>query len=439
MERRIRTTEVFTPNEFPLYTYVPRDNGFERRVKEGLMTPGLIVSVSGPSKSGKTVLIQRVAGTDNLIRVFGPQITSPGDLWDHVLDWMGTPSMRTEQSASGTSSTTTGGTGVTVGAPGIISVGGNATLSKADVKNETSVSNFARGGMGQVAREIANSDFVVFVDDFHYMPRNLQVEVAKHLKAAAELGIKSCVASVPHRADDVVRANPELRGRVQAIDMEYWRNDELVSIGIEGFRFLAMDMPRAFIDRLAVEACGSPQLMQALCLQTCYRFDVYETLDGAKGYDPTDEDFRKILESTSTLADFSTMVEALHGGPKTHGTDRNSYKFVDGMEGDMYRAVMLAIACDPPVMSIPYSDLVTRVRSICVGAAPSGRNVSDACEQISKLAAKGVKSHGGVQSGPPIEWDKTTDPENMHIIEPYFLFYLRASPKLRTLGKEGNH
>ena len=75
-------------------------------------------------------------------------------------------------------------------------------------------------GLTQVAREISGSAFVVFVDDFHYMSRELQVEVAKQLKAATELGIKICTASVPHRADDVVRANAELRGRVQAVDME---------------------------------------------------------------------------------------------------------------------------------------------------------------------------------------------------------------------------
>ncbi len=70
--------------------------------------------------------------------------------------------------------------------------------------------------MAQVAREVGNSAYVLFLDDFHYMPRDLQADVAKQLKAAAELGIKTCVANVPHRADDVVRANPELRGRVQS-------------------------------------------------------------------------------------------------------------------------------------------------------------------------------------------------------------------------------
>ena len=140
----------------------------------------------------------------------------------------------------------------------------------------------ARAGLKQVQYKIAKSDFVVFLDDFHYMPRELQVEVAKQLKAAAELGIKICTASVPHRSDDMVRANTELRGRVQSIDMEYWNLRELEQIGKSGFPWLNMHVDDGFIARLAVEACGSPQLMQTLCLQTCFRLDVVETLPTMK-------------------------------------------------------------------------------------------------------------------------------------------------------------
>ena len=140
------------------------------------------------------------------------------------------------------------------GAPGIISVGGTGSYSKADGSNATETVARGRGGLAQVASEIGNSDLVLFVDDFHYMLRELQADVAKQLKAAAELGIKSCVATVPHRSDDVVRANPELRGRVKAIDMEYWTNGELAKIGLEGFPHLNVVVDPEFIGRLAVES-----------------------------------------------------------------------------------------------------------------------------------------------------------------------------------------
>ncbi|MGH7083809.1 MAG: hypothetical protein ACREFN_02315 [Acetobacteraceae bacterium] len=433
----VSATEVFTPNAFPALNYVTREKDFDGQVKNGLRTPGIVISVSGPSKSGKSVLLQMVAGKDNLIRVFGAQIKRAEDVWTVALDWMDSPTARITQSGTNETKTTAGGGSVSVGVPGVLAAGGQGGYSQARGSSAADAVSRGRGGMAQVARDIGNSDYVLFVDDFHYMSRDLQAEVAKQLKAAAEVGIKSCVANVPHGADDVVRANPELRGRVQAIDMEYWTDGELEKIGLDGFPHLNMVIDPSFIHRLAVEACGSPQLMQVLCLQTCFSLSVYETLAEKKQFLPNQQNFQQILASTATHADSSTLVETLHGGPKTHGMDRSQYLFNDGTEGDVYRAVLLAIASDPPIMSLPYRDVVSRVNAVCNGRAPSGRNVSDACEQISRLASKTVRANSVVEAAPPIEWDKSTDPGNLHLVEPYFLFYLRSSPILRTLGRKG--
>jgi hypothetical protein len=52
------TVEVFTPNAIPTYTYVERKKlGFEEHLREALSVPNVIISLSGPSKSGKTVLV----------------------------------------------------------------------------------------------------------------------------------------------------------------------------------------------------------------------------------------------------------------------------------------------------------------------------------------------------------------------------------------------
>ena len=276
----------------------------------------------------------------------------------------------------------------------------------------------------------------MFVDDFHYMARELQVEVAKQLKAATEMGIKICAASVPHRSDDVVRANPELRGRVQAVDMAFWDEEELMEIATRGFPLLNMEVDADFMRRLAVEACGSPQLMQSLCLQTCFRMNVFETRPTARRFDVSDDDMKRILETTSATTDFSTLVEATHVGPKLRGQERKEFTFKDGTVGDVYRAVLLALAADPPVMSLTYNALLGRIGAVCADAAkvPVGSSVSEACAQIDKISKRSVARETGVQGMQPIEWDTTADVENLHVAEPYFLFYLRASPKLRLLG-----
>lgn len=432
----LQASEVFTPNDFPSWTYVERKQDFDNQVFLGLKTPNVIISISGPSKSGKSVLLQKVVGKEYLIRIFGPQITAPDGVWSAVLDWMGTPASSISQdSQTSMESSTIGGQG-SLSLPGLGAIGGKTESTSSTTGTGSKALTFSRTGIRQVQYEIGTSDYVVFVDDFHYMPRELQVEVAKQLKAATEMGIKICTASVPHRSDDVVRANPELRGRVQAVDMAFWDENELVEIATRGFPMLKMEVAADFMRRLAVEACGSPQLMQSLCLQTCFRVSVFKTCPNSRRFDLSDDDVKHILETTSATTDFSTLVEAMHEGPKQRGQERKEFAFNDGTSGDVYRAVLLALASGPPVMSLTYSALLGRIASVCADPerVPVGSSVSEACSQIDKIAQKSVAVETGVQGMQPIEWDTTADVENLHVVEPYFLFYLRASSKLRVLG-----
>ncbi|HXW40921.1 MAG TPA: hypothetical protein VEK75_06945, partial [Xanthobacteraceae bacterium] len=149
-------------------------------------------------------------------------------------------------------------------------------------------------------REIGGSNFVLFVDDFHYIPKEVQTEIGKQIKAAAEAGVRICTASVPHRKDDVVRSNPELRGRVTGIDSEYWNESELTQIAHKGFAELNMDVSPNVIQRFAREAFGSPQLMQAICLNACFEQQVNESLPKLRRVEIDFVDVQSIFERTST-------------------------------------------------------------------------------------------------------------------------------------------
>jgi len=183
----LQATDIFTPNEFPAWTYVDREQNFERQVLNGLRTPNIILSVSGPSKSGKSVLLQKVVGKDNLIRIFGPQIKSADDVWDAVLDWMGSPSTTINQISTTTTSASSVGSQGSLGFPSVASIGAKTESNESSATTGLQGFSRTRAGLKQVEREIGGSDFVVFLDDFHYMARALQIEVAKQLKAAAEL------------------------------------------------------------------------------------------------------------------------------------------------------------------------------------------------------------------------------------------------------------
>jgi hypothetical protein len=80
------------------------------------------------------------------------------------------------------------------------------------------------------------------------------------LKEAVRLGVKVVTAAVSHRGDDVVRANPELRGRVHAIDLKYWQPAELKKIAEYGFETLNLSVDQSTVDYFVRESAGSPQL-----------------------------------------------------------------------------------------------------------------------------------------------------------------------------------
>jgi hypothetical protein len=119
--------DVFTPNDFPRYTYVNRATNppLEHQLQQALTTPKEVISISGPSKSGKTVLIEQVVGLENLIPVSGSEIDSVTSLWDRVLDWMGEPTSDTATSAKAS----TGGVSSQVGGGGGIPLVAQATGS----------------------------------------------------------------------------------------------------------------------------------------------------------------------------------------------------------------------------------------------------------------------------------------------------------------------
>jgi hypothetical protein len=419
----LKATEVFTPGSFPVHTYVARnEERLEQSLRDALDTPGQIVSLAGPSKSGKTVLVEKVVGRDCLITIPGAGIKEPDDIWDRALDWMGAPD--SEDRARSVS----GALGVEAGASGGTSI---PFVAKAEVAGKMSVEietgsertrAFTRRGLTQVVEEIANSAFVVLLDDFHYMPRSAQVEAAKAIKEAVRLGVKIATAAVSHRGDDVVRANPELRGRVRSLDLTYWKHPELRQIAAEGFGALNVRMDAAAIDRFATEAAGSPQLMQLICLNACFVLGLRERRGLAGAVTVSDDQIHEILEQTSAGTDFRSLVDVLDAGPKTRGTERKTYKFFDDSEGDVYRCVLKAVAMDPPKLSFHYDELLARTIKACVGDAPVGSSVVGTCVHMGKLATDRFATERA------IDWDEQK--QILDIPDPYLLFYLRWSGRL---------
>jgi hypothetical protein len=405
--------EVFTPDEVPTYTFVSRsDDTSESLIREVAQGPRFVVSLSGPSKSGKTVTVRRIFG-DNLIEISGSNIASAKDLWDRVLDWMEAP---TSMSHS-TTGQLGGGGGLNFGF---------ASARADSVSADTVTENFSRSGLAQVVKEIGGSDFVVFVDDFHYINAGVQGELSKQIKYAFEAGVRIVAASVPHRSEDLLRGNPELRGRLTNIDVHYWNLRDLRKIAELGFETLNVVIPSWISDRLVEEACGSPQLMQAMCQFLCYAAGLSQRQTERTEFSLDQQKLKEVLDRTTLKCNFGDLLTKLHGGPKTRGTERKVFEFTDGTRGDVYRAVLLGLRGGKPELGIKYAELNSRIEQCCVDDKPVGSAVVEACKQMARMADSVVP---GAKS---LEWDEGY--EVLNISDPYLLFYIRCSKKLDTLG-----
>lgn len=197
----MQAKEVFTPGSFPTVTFVS-DHLIEKQriLRDALDMGNVVVALSGPSKSGKTVLVERVIGKDNLLHITGSGVDSPKKLWERVFDLTGAPvEIKTTEGAtsqSNASTTLEGGIG------GFLKgqVGGTKTTSEQDsVTRGRSIDS-----LQLLIREIKGSGFALFIDDFHYINHDAQIELAQHIKEAIRQGIVIICASVPYHSDDVL-------------------------------------------------------------------------------------------------------------------------------------------------------------------------------------------------------------------------------------------
>ncbi|MCO4113148.1 MULTISPECIES: ATP-binding protein [Aeromonas] len=416
----MKVSDVFTPGRYPTYTYVD-DHLQDKRTQllDTLDAGAMLVSISGPSKSGKTVFIEECLGRTSLIQVTGAGVTEASDLWMRVFDIIGTevPSAISNVTSAQSS---VGGKGAIEG--GILVAKGKAEVSidRTNTKSQTTSASLASDCLQLLIRELTNTDFVVFIDDFHYIPREVQVEVARQIKEAIRNNVKFICASVPYHSDDVIRSNPDLRGRVFTIDFEYWGGETLKKIAYKGFLELGIDYRDTAIEHLAAEAAGSPQLMQYLCLNACHELGL--KFKGEKTIAPEQLDapdlHEKICGRTVQSTDYGSVVQLMKEGPKTRGSDRNLYFTTFGWNGDVYRLLVKAISLDPPKLTFRYSPLSERILGMCTRESPSGSSITSACSHSAKI----VNDAAGTKI---VEWDGEHDV--FDIRDPYFLFYIRWS------------
>ena len=98
-------SDVFKPGTYPEHTYVDRISddkmfSYEERLNMALDLEGFLVCITGPSKTGKTVLCEKVIGLDNIVSLNGNDFEKSGNFWGAIAIKAGIPLSGTQGSTN---------------------------------------------------------------------------------------------------------------------------------------------------------------------------------------------------------------------------------------------------------------------------------------------------------------------------------------------------
>lgn len=411
----IRTNSVFVPGGLPQYTYVSRSEGaFEARLRQAQDNLCKLVTVTGATKSGKTVLTNRVFPRETSVWIDGGSCDTEDDLWAQVVEKLDVFTHIESEVSSGKSY------GIEAGfeaeANAIILKGKGAVTPSWEQTKESST----RGGRSIPSKSVAieglrKSRIPLIIDDFHYLKRDLQGSIVRAIKSLVFEGHPIVFLAIPHRRYDAVRVEREMTGRVDSVTIPTWEKHELLDIPNQGFSLLNAQVPPRITVAFADEALGSPHLMQEFCRQLCHRYGIIETLPLPQVI-PQDSElseiFREVAKTTTKV-----MFDRLAKGPRSR-TDRKQRRLRDGHLVDIYNAMLLAIArLKPGMQTLEYESIRASLREVLSENIPQAHEISRVLDHMAKISADDEAST------PVIDWEK--DDRKLHITDPFFAFFLK--------------
>jgi hypothetical protein len=281
-----------------------------------------------------------------MLLVTGGGVDSEATFWQRIRSKLKLPAGSSTSAASGKSREVGGSAKAGIGFLFKGEGGVDGKIGRSELQQATL--NFEGLAGVDLLDQVRSNGRTLVVDDFHYIDRNLQASLVEQFKEAARAGCTIVVVSVPHRSDDVIRANPDLRGRLRAIEVSYWTEEELCNIPRLGFPKLNMSPDQGIINKFAMESLSSPQLMQSLCLDLCRAKGVDDTLPQVTAVQVSDNELARILEGVAGASSCQTALDILEKGPRVRGTERKVYQLKDRSAGDVYTVVLKAISSGQP-------------------------------------------------------------------------------------------
>jgi hypothetical protein len=395
----LKAEDVFRPGAFPEYTYISRksavsDLSYEFRLMQALKVSGFLTSLVGPSKMGKTILCEKVVGFEKIVEVSGADFNIETDFWKLAAAKAG---MAYEGQFSSEK----------------IIAETNDKYSKKETYSLTK---------DKIIEYYKKENLVLVIDDFHYASEEKRMQIAQQLKDAIRRGFKAIVVSLPHRADEAIRRNADLSGRLSMINMAAWEVNDLKEIAKVGFEKLGIQIEDEVAGQIAIESLSSPQLMQYICLNICTILE----MAGNSERCVKQEILRTAYRYTTANFEYGDVVSLMQKGPNMRGKSRNRFLADDGQEYDIYELIVKSIVENPPIMKLEFDDVKERIYRLVADDSkkPAPQAIKESLVKLQELL------DGREDIFKVLDWKEGS----LYILDPLFLFYLRWGGSMKNVS-----
>jgi len=408
--------------DIPL-TYVTRPYVDDKLVNS--LTRDKHIVVFGGSKQGKTCLRKHSLTEDDCIVLQCNASSTRAVLYEMMLKYAGASVTVTEKrSISGTNKVE-----VSVEAkakiPFIGEAGGSGKGSRetgTDWERSRQDFEIDPSDPNDVIRVLQAAGFEKYIvlEDFHYLPEDVQREIAIDLKAFHEQS-KLCfiIVGVWLESTKLVVYNGDLAGRLVPVDADHWERDDLLKVIEKGEPLLNIEFPRNVKDEVLESCQGNVGILQDTCYRLCETAGVMQT-PAAKKMVGTPE------EVTSAVRD----IAAEHAGRYRNFLEQFKDGLQAGTELQMYKWIAYVVVTSPPhdlKRGLSANFIFRQIDA--VHTTHHGRvavsSVSQALERVGKVQQK-----HRVQ---PIILDYESNEGTLRVTDSGFILFIASQPRSTLL------
>ena len=242
---KYQVNKVFTPGGMPRFTYVDcSGRDLEQRLGESKKHLCKMVTLTGVTKSGKTVLSNRIfprLEEDN-VWIDGGSVRNENDFWSQILNELKGSTEFEKTTSQESTQNIDGKIGGKAGIPLLMEGKGEVGTGIGKKQSDSKKSKLSLSPRAAAILALRAHEIPLIIDDFHYLDRQFQGDLVRALKPLVFEGIPVIAIAIPHRRYDAIKVEREMTGRLLSIEVPPWSSDELIEIANRGFPLLNINV-----------------------------------------------------------------------------------------------------------------------------------------------------------------------------------------------------